>query len=214
MKVEHLPWAQGERRLTQAYAWFLATWAKRMSWTEVAQTFNTSWDNVFRSVEMAVKWGRKHMDLDDIKAIGVDEILWHKGHQYLTVVYQIDEHRKRLKEDTAGLETLLSALRYRRGRCGWTRKEIFSQQVGYFQTHRDHMNYVELQERNLPIGSGVVEAACKTLVTQRLKRSGMSWSQEGGQAILTLRSLLQSDRWHRGWTMLAAQFVRPVRPAA
>ena len=74
------------------YAWFLATWAKRMSWAEVAQTFHTSWENVFRSVEMAVHWGRKHMDLDDIKSIGIDEILWHKGHQYLTVVYQIDEH--------------------------------------------------------------------------------------------------------------------------
>ncbi len=82
VKVEHLPWAQGERRLTQAYAWFLATWAKRMSWTEVARTFNTSWDNVFRSVEMAVKWGRKHMDLDDIKAVGIDEILLHTGHNY------------------------------------------------------------------------------------------------------------------------------------
>jgi len=59
-----------------------------MSWTEVAQTFHTSWEKVFRSVEMAVQWGRKHVDLDDIKAIGIDEILWHKGHQYLTVVYQ------------------------------------------------------------------------------------------------------------------------------
>ncbi len=58
--------------------------------------FVVSWENVFRSVEMAVQWGRKHLDLDDIKAIGIDEILWHKGHQYLTVVYQIDEHRKRL----------------------------------------------------------------------------------------------------------------------
>jgi len=48
VKVEHLPWAQGQRRLTQAYAWFLATWAKRMSWTEVAKTFRTSWENEFR----------------------------------------------------------------------------------------------------------------------------------------------------------------------
>ena len=66
--------ALGERRLTQAYAWFLATWAKRMSWTEVARSFHTSWENVFRSVEMAVAWGREHMALDDIKAIGIDEI--------------------------------------------------------------------------------------------------------------------------------------------
>jgi len=95
VKVEHLPWAPGQRRLTKAYAWFLATWAKRVSWTQVAQTFHTSWENVFRSVAMAVHWGRMPMALDDLKAIGIDVILWHKGHQYLTVVYQIDEHRKR-----------------------------------------------------------------------------------------------------------------------
>lgn len=96
VKVEHLPWAEGKHRLTQTFAWFLATWAKRMSWTEVAQAFQTSWENVVRSVEMAVQWGRKHMDLSDIKAIGIDEIQWHKGHHFLTVVYQIDEHHKRL----------------------------------------------------------------------------------------------------------------------
>ncbi len=114
VKVEHLPWAVGKHRLTQAYAWFLATWAKRMSWTEVAQSFHTSWENVFRSVEMAVHWGRKHMDLNDITAIGIDEILWHKGHQYLTVVYQIDEHRKRLLwlGDKRRVKTLLKFFRW------------------------------------------------------------------------------------------------------
>jgi transposase len=96
VKVEKLPWSEGKHRLTRAYAWFLATWAKRMSWSEVAQAFHTSWDNVFRSVEMAVQWGRKHMDMNDIKAIGIDEIQWHYGSHFLTVVYQIDEHRKRL----------------------------------------------------------------------------------------------------------------------
>jgi hypothetical protein len=48
------------------------------------------------------------------------------------------------------------------------------------------------------------------LVTQRLKRSGMAWTQAGGQAILTLRSLIQSDRWERAWTLLAADFCKPV----
>ncbi len=57
------------------------------------------------------------------------------------------------------------------------------------------MKYAEFERLGLPIGSGVTEAACKTLVTQRLKRSGMRWSVTGGQEILTLRALLQSDRW-------------------
>ncbi len=96
VRVEAVPWAKGKTHLTHAYAWFLARWAKRMSWKEVAEAFQTTWDNVFRSVQMAVSWGRDHMDLSGISAIGVDEIQWQRGHQYLTLVYQIDEHRKRL----------------------------------------------------------------------------------------------------------------------
>jgi transposase len=96
IRVEHLPWASGKRRLTEAYTWFLAGWAKRLSWKEVAEAFRTSWDHVFCSVERAVTWGRKHQDLSGVEAIGVDEIAWHRGHHYLTLVYQIDEHSKRL----------------------------------------------------------------------------------------------------------------------
>jgi hypothetical protein len=54
------------------------------------------------------------------------------------------------------------------------------------------------------------EEACKTLATQRLKRSGMRWRQAGGQAILTFRSLCQSDRFERAWELLATTYKRPV----
>jgi transposase len=96
VKVERLPWADGKSHLTTTYAWFLARWAKRLSWKEVADVFHTSWDSVFKAVEMAVDWGREHMDLTGIEAIGVDEIAWQRGHHYLTLVYQIDGHCKRL----------------------------------------------------------------------------------------------------------------------
>ncbi|MEJ2406626.1 MAG: hypothetical protein P8171_20490 [Candidatus Thiodiazotropha sp.] len=49
-----MPWSEGKRHLTKAYAWLLAGWARRLSWKEVAEAFHTSWDHVFRSVEMAV----------------------------------------------------------------------------------------------------------------------------------------------------------------
>jgi transposase len=95
IKVERVPWAVGKHRLTTAYAWFLARWAKRMSWSEVAEAFRTTWHHVFCSVEMAVNWGREHMSLEGITAIGVDEMHW--SHQlFITVVYQINEGRKRL----------------------------------------------------------------------------------------------------------------------
>ena len=96
VRVESVPWAEGKSPLTRTYAWFLARWAKRMSWKEVAEAFRTSWDSVFRSVEAAVRWGREHMEMTGIEAIGIDEIQWQRGHEYLTLVYQIDEHRKRL----------------------------------------------------------------------------------------------------------------------
>jgi transposase len=96
IKVEQVPWAQGKQLLTRRYAWFLARWAKRMSWSEVAAAFCTSWHLVFQAVEMAVAWGRAHQDLGGITAIGVDELQWGRGHRYLTVVYQINQGCKRL----------------------------------------------------------------------------------------------------------------------
>lgn len=96
VRVEQMPWAMGKRPLTQAYGWFLASWARRLSWRETAEVFRTSWESVFRSVEMAVEWGRAHQELDGIKSIGIDEIAWKRGHKYLTLVYQIDTHSKRL----------------------------------------------------------------------------------------------------------------------
>ncbi|MGH8649289.1 MAG: ISL3 family transposase, partial [Burkholderiales bacterium] len=63
---------------------------------EVARVFRTSWDQVFRSVAMAVAWGRDHVDLGGIRSIGIDEIHWQHGANFLTLVYQIDPARKRL----------------------------------------------------------------------------------------------------------------------
>lgn len=96
VKVERIPWAEGKNHLTTTYAWFLARWARRLSWKEVAVVFATSWDNVFRSVKMAVAWGLAHRNLDNVVAIGIDEIAWKKGHKYLTLVYQIDTGCRRL----------------------------------------------------------------------------------------------------------------------
>ena len=72
------------------------------------------------------------------------------------------------------------------------------------------MRYASLRAQHLPIGSGVVEAACKTLVSQRVKRSGMRWRTAGGQAILTLRALCQSERFERAWSLLGETYKRSV----
>jgi transposase len=96
VKVERVPWAEGKSRLTTMYLWFLAAWAKRLPWQEVAVVFRTSWSSVYRSVTLAVLWGLANRVLDGIQAIGIDEIQWRKGHQYLTLVYDIEDGCKRL----------------------------------------------------------------------------------------------------------------------
>lgn len=113
VKVESIPWSQGKSQLTLAYQLFLARWARRLSWKEVAEVFSTTWDKVYRSVAYVVDYGLKHRDLSDIESIGVDEIQYGKGHQYLTLVYQIDSDNKRLlsvvQERT--IKSLIKALR-------------------------------------------------------------------------------------------------------
>ena len=96
VKVEEVPWCDGKNQLTTTYRWFLAGWAKRISWKGVASVFHTTWQDVFRSVKHAVSWGLAHRSLEGIAAIGVDEIQWQRGHKYLTLVYQIDEDCRRL----------------------------------------------------------------------------------------------------------------------
>lgn len=96
IKVEEVPWADGKHQQTKTYMQFLAHWAKKLSWKEVAESFQTSWPKVFYAVQHVVTWGLAQRDLGGVTAIGVDEIQWHRGHKYLTLVYQINEGCVRL----------------------------------------------------------------------------------------------------------------------
>jgi transposase len=94
--VEMVPWGDGKNQLTTTYRWFLSTWAKRLSWSEVASIFRTSWDSVCRAVDHAVAWGLAHRDLSGLTALGVDEVAWGRGQTYLTLVYDIGGGVRRL----------------------------------------------------------------------------------------------------------------------
>ena len=94
--VEMVPWCDGKNQLTTSYRWFLATWARRLSWSEVAAIFRTSWDSIRRSVAHAVEWGLAHRDLSNVEALGIDEIAWGRGHTYLTLLYDIGGTSRRL----------------------------------------------------------------------------------------------------------------------
>lgn len=121
---------------------------------------------------------------------------------------QFEKLRLVLRDDLEGAEKVIRALIYLQNKH--PRRKTINKELRYFRKNRHRMRYAELQSKNLPIGSGVVEAACKTLVTQRMKRSGMRWCNEGGQAILTLRASVQSDRFDRTWALIADTYRMPV----
>jgi hypothetical protein len=75
--------------------------------------------------------------------------------------------------------------------------------VTYFHNHLHQMNYAYYRDRHYPIGSGVTEAACKTIIKQRLCCSGMRWKETGAAVVLSLRTLvLTPTRWSQFWNKL------------
>ncbi len=88
-----------------------------------------------------------------------------------------------------------AAIRSRRIVLG--RTKAYEKAYGYLRDHIGHLDYTEYRRNHLPIGSGVTEAACKTVFSERLKRSGMTWSEEGGQRIVDLRVIHLSGVWSR-----------------
>jgi hypothetical protein len=72
-------------------------------------------------------------------------------------------------------------------------------EIHYLEKNAEHMRYAEFRAQGLFVGSGVVEAGCKTLIGQRLKQSGMEWSVRGANAIISLRRTLTSGRFEDYW---------------
>lgn len=101
-----------------------------------------------------------------------------------------------LKKPSGPFRVLHSAAALRKRRkLSATRAAEYRKAYQYIRCRTKLMQYHEYKRLNLPIGSGITEAACKTVVTQRLKLSGMRWTQQGAQAILNLRVVLLSGIW-------------------
>ena len=82
-------------------------------------------------------------------------------------------------------------------------------ELAYLQNHRHKMRYADFRQQGLFVGSGVVEAACKTVIAQRLKQSGMEWSMRGANAIISLRCVRQS-RALRGILGSTRRIITPL----
>jgi len=101
-----------------------------------------------------------------------------------------------LNEQSGGIFRVLrsaGALLARRGLIG--KKEDYCTAYLYLRERAAKMDYRNYRQRKLPIGSGITEAACKIVFTQRCKLSGMKWNLEGGRDILRLRVITLSWIW-------------------
>jgi len=87
-------------------------------------------------------------------------------------------------------------------------RKLIQQEQQFFHNHKGRMDYPHYRHRGLPIGSGSVESACKNVVGARCKQSGMRWTEQGAQAVLSLRTELLSRRWDQAWE-LAHQKLAP-----
>jgi hypothetical protein len=118
--------------------------------------------------------------------------------------------RTTLKEVEGGATKVIGSFRYYLGRIPAKHKKALKTELTYFLNQQSRMDYAAYLKQGLPIASGIIEATCKTLVTQRMKCSGMRWGRLGGQAILSLRSVIQSDRWSQVWPLIQAKFCKSV----
>ena len=131
------------------------------------------------------------------------------GVKSIEATIEFTRYRSILRHDKRGIEKIIQHLRYQLKKH--PRKDSLKTELNYFKNNKQRCRYLEVSEANLPIGSGIVEATCKSLVSQRLKRSGMCWKENGGQAILTFRALLQSDLFDMAWEMLNKKYFSEIK---
>ncbi|MDR0796267.1 MAG: ISKra4 family transposase, partial [Tannerella sp.] len=110
-----------------------------------------------------------------------------------------------LKHEIGGAEMVLKDMETLiKKKISQTKKDEISKAITYFTNHLGQMDYHSYKEKNIPIGSGVIEAACKVIVKQRMCNSGMKWSDEGAKNILVLRSFNETDgKWNQFWSKIS-----------
>lgn len=137
-------------------------------------------------------------------------------HQALEFIYgagsvrvnkQHKKYRDTLRDDLRGIAKIIKHLKYKaKGKV----KDLdgLTKEINYFENNKHRCEYQKLTEQNKPIGSGIVESACKTVVQLRCKRAGQRWEHDGGQAILRFRSLLLSEQLDIAWDFIASHYKR------
>lgn len=121
-----------------------------------------------------------------------------------------EQQRSILRHQENGIDSVIEFLENHQIK-GDTNTNLI-REINYFKSNRHRCKYHESKENKHPIGSGIVEAACKSLVTKRLKCSGMAWRWRGGEAILYLRSYVKSGLFDELWEVISSIYRQPVYP--
>jgi hypothetical protein len=117
-----------------------------------------------------------------------------------------------LKNDQVG--EVIAAARRRRQDLGPPPQDALEKQIAYFEHHQDKMRYKTYRQQGLFYGSGVIEGGCKSVIGQRLKESGMFWTQAGATSVLHLRLALKSNRWDECWDRLHNSHYLKIKAAS
>jgi len=117
-------------------------------------------------------------------------------------LYQWTEERRKELDDGRP-EEVIDAIKRCSSFPGYD-KAIYEREIGYFEKNKGRMRYADFRKRGLFVGSGVLEAGCRTVVGQRLKQSGMHWTVRGANSIIALRCCILSKRWEGFWEQRAA----------
>lgn len=145
---------------------------------------------------------------------GADQIvdLYHAREHYWTVARACFKNKeeqctwaekRRVELNNGNVEQVIAAISALAPLPGYD-KELCEREIGYFEKNKERMRYADFKKRGLFVGSGVMEAGCRTIVGQRLKQSGMHWTVRGANNIITLRCNLLSNRWEDFWEQRAA----------
>jgi hypothetical protein len=123
------------------------------------------------------------------------------GHDNAKLHQWVEDRRQEL--DDGKVEDIVIAIRQCLSLPGCD-SAICEREIGYFTKNKDRMRYGDFRRRGLFVGSGVLEAGCRTVIGQRLKHSGMHWTVRGANSIIALRCNIMSNRWEDFWEQRAA----------
>lgn len=142
---------------------------------------------------------------------------WHVT-EYLAAASEVMYSKRKEKDRQQWLESRCHKLKHNQGsatrilreleafdqeKLSDEKKDKLNKTITYFKNQKQRMKYSAQVKENLPIGSGVTEAACKTIIKQRLCKSGMKWKERGASIVLSLRCLDRSNRWEQFWDKLS-----------